>query len=193
MPVSPRLYRKENQSATTLALLPDEDGKVLVECDGITFKKVSALRIWSQAAGIGVAGSLVLSSVLFAPVWVVRMIFGKLRNAGPLSVRVMPLLGAAFLIVFDVALAIGLRGMITANEVDDLTPLGTPSALAITIMFSSIAFALATVVSLYVLYRERTAAMNRVVYWHSLAVTGGLLAVAIYFGYWGLIGVRLWA
>jgi CubicO group peptidase (beta-lactamase class C family) len=99
IPVSARLYRKENQSAATLALLPDEDGKVLMECDGITFKKVSALRIWSQAAGIGLAGSLVLSSVLFAPVWVVRMIFGKLRHAGPLSVRVMPLFGAAFLIV----------------------------------------------------------------------------------------------
>jgi CubicO group peptidase (beta-lactamase class C family) len=193
VPVSPRLYRKENQSAATLALLPDEDGKVLVQCGGGTFKKVSALRIWSQAAGIGLFSSLVLSSVLFAPVWVVRMIFGKLRNAGPLSVRVMPLLGAAFLIVFDVALAIGLRGMITRNEVDDLTPLGTPSALAITVMLSSIAFALATVASLYVLYRERTAAMNRVVYWHSLAVTGGLLGVAIYYGYWGLIGVRLWA
>jgi hypothetical protein len=121
------------------------------------------------------------------------MIFGKLRHAGPLSVRVMPLLGAAFLIVFDVALAIGLRGVITRNEIDDLTPLGTPSALAITIMLSSIAFALATVASLYVLYRERTAAMNRVVYWHSLAVTAGLLGVAIYYGYWGLIGVRLWA
>ena len=91
----------------------------------------------------------------------------------PLPVRVMPLLGAAFLIVFDVALATGLRGVITRNEVDDLTWLGTPSALAITIMLSSIAFALATVASLYVLYRERTAAMNRVVYWHSLAVTGG--------------------
>jgi CubicO group peptidase (beta-lactamase class C family) len=193
MPVSPRLYRKVNQSAATLALLPDEDGNVLVECDGITFKKVSALRIWSQAAGIGLAGSLVLSSVLFAPVWFVRMICGKLRNAGPLSVRAMPLLGAAFLIVFDAALALGLRGMITVNEVDDLTPLGTPSALAITIMLSSNAFALATVASLYVLYRERTAAMNRVVYWHSLAVTGGLLGVAIYYGYWGLIGVRLWA
>jgi len=193
MPVSPQLYRKENQSAATLALLPDEDGKVLVKCGWGTFKKVSALRIWSQAAGIGLAGSLVLSSVLFAPIWVVRMIFGKLRHAGPLSVRVMPLLGAAFLIVFDVALAIGLRGVITRNEIDDLTPLGTPSALAITIMLSSIAFALATVASLYVLYRERTAAMNRVVYWHSLAVTGGLLGVAIYYGYWGLIGVRLWA
>jgi hypothetical protein len=163
-----------------------------VECNGITFKKVSALRIWSQAAGIVLVSSLVLSSVLFAPVWVVRMIFGKLRNAGPLSVRVMPLLGAAFLIVFDAALAIGLRGMINANEIDDLTPLGTPSALAITIMLSSIAFALATVASLYVLYRERTAAMNRLVYWHSFAVTGGLLAVAIYYGYWGLIGVRQW-
>jgi CubicO group peptidase (beta-lactamase class C family) len=182
LPVSPQLFRKENQSAATLGVLPDEDGKVLVECDRITFKKVSALRIWSQAAGIGLAGSLVLSSVLFAPVWVVRMIFGKLRHAGPLSVRVMPLLGAAFLIIFDVALAIGLRGEITHNEVDDLT-----------IMLSSIAFALATLASLYVLYRERTAAMSRVVYWHSLAVTAGLFGVAIYYGYWGLIGVRLWA
>ena len=193
MPISPRLYRKENQSAATLALLPDEDGKVLVECDRITFKKVSALRIWSQAAGIVLVSGLVLSSVLFAPVWIVRMIFGKLRPAGPLSVRVMPLLGAAFLILFDAAFAIGLLGAITSHEVDDLTPLGTPSALSITIMLSSIAFALATVASLYVLYRERTAAMNRVVYWHSLTVTGGLLGVVIYYGYWGLIGVRLWA
>jgi hypothetical protein len=83
--------------------------------------------------------------------------------------------------------------LITRNGIDDLTPLGTPSALAITIMLSSIVFALATVASLFVLYRERTATMNRVVYWHSLAVTGALLGVAIYYGYWGLIGVRLWA
>jgi clostripain len=40
---------------------------------------------------------------------------------------------------------------------DDLTPLGTPSTLA------SIAFVLATAASLYVLYRERRTAMNRVV------------------------------
>jgi hypothetical protein len=65
------------------------------------------------------------------------MIFGKLRHAGPLSVRVMHLLGAAFLIVFDVALAIGLRGKIIRNEIDDPTPLGTPSALSITIMLLS--------------------------------------------------------
>ena len=107
--------------------------------------------------------------------------------------RVLPLLGAAFLILFDGALVIGLRGVITGNEVDDLSWLGTPSALAITIMLSSIAFVLATVASLYVLYRERRTPMNRVVYWHSLAVTAGLLAVAIYYAYWGLIGVRLWA
>jgi hypothetical protein len=173
-------------------LLPDEDGEVLLECHA-TFKKVSALRIWSQAAGIGLISILVLSSVFFAPVWMVRMISGKLRNAGPLSVRIMPLLGSAFLIVFDGGLAIGLLGMITRNEIDDISPLGTPSALSITIMLSSVAFVLATMAGLYVLYRERTATMNRLVYWHSLAVTAGLLAVAIYYRYWGLIGVRLWA
>jgi hypothetical protein len=35
--------------------------------------------------------------------------------------------------------------------------------------------------------------MSRVVYWHSALVTSALVAVAVYYAYWGLIGLRLWA
>jgi hypothetical protein len=34
--------------------------------------------------------------------------------------------------------------------------------------------------------------MNRAAYWHSVLVTVSVAAVAIYMGYWGLIGLRLW-
>jgi len=30
-------------------------------------------------------------------------------------------------------------------------------------------------------------------YWHSVLVATAMAAVAVYMGYWGLIGLRLWA
>jgi hypothetical protein len=35
--------------------------------------------------------------------------------------------------------------------------------------------------------------MKRQTYWHSVLVGLGAVAVAIYYAYWGLIGLRLWA
>jgi hypothetical protein len=52
---------------------------------------------------------------------------------------------------------------------------------------------LSVAASFYVLYRERTASMNRVVYWHSVLVAAAVGAAAVYYAYWGLIGLRLWA
>jgi len=60
-------------------------------------------------------------------------------------------------------------------------------------MLSSIAFALTAAASLWVVYRERHAAMNRAAYWHSVLVAVAVAADAIYLGYWGLIGLRPWA
>ena len=195
--MSERLFRKEDQSVATLALLPDAGGETLIQSSfgqmGLgTYKKVSALRVWAQVVAIALVSFLVLSSLFFAPVWIWRKLSGKLHNAGPLSVRIMPLLGAISLVSFDVLFVSGLRGGITACFVDDVVTLGTPSLFAVGIMFSSIAFPSAGAASLYVLYHERSAAMNRVVYWHSVLVTAALLGVAIYMGYWGLIGLRLW-
>ena len=35
--------------------------------------------------------------------------------------------------------------------------------------------------------------MSRVTYWHSVFIAAAMAAVAVYYGYWGLIGLRLWA
>jgi len=77
---------------------------------------------------------LVLSSLLFAPIWIFRKLLGKLHNAGPLSVRVMPLVSAVLLMAFDGLLAFGFRGLITARSVDDLFILGVPSLLTVSLI-----------------------------------------------------------
>lgn len=193
VPVSERLFRRTDQSVATLALLPDADGEIQVQFDRGTFKQVSALRVWTQIVGIVLVSVLTLSSLLFALVWGLRKLLGKLPNAGPLVVRGLPLLSAFLLITYDGLIAIGLRGMITAGSIDDLFNLGVPSVLSVTILLVSIAFPLAAVASLYVVYRERKAVMNRMAYWHSVMVALAVAAVAVYYGYWGLLGLRLWA
>jgi hypothetical protein len=192
VPVSDRLFRKEDQSVATLALLPDADGEILIQFHWTTLKKVSALRFWAQIVGIALVSVLTLSSLLFAPIWGLRKLLGKLPNPGPLGVRVLPLLSVVLLMVFDGLLASALFGMII-GFVTDVSALGAPSLLTVGIMLSSIAFPLAAAASLFILFRERRAPMNRIAYWHSAFVAAAMTAVAVYYGYWGLIGLRLWA
>jgi uncharacterized membrane protein YfcA len=60
-------------------------------------------------------------------------------------------------------------------------------------MLSSIAFAMTAAASLYLVYHHRHTPMNGIVYWQSVLVAVALSSVAAYMGYWGLIGLRLWA
>jgi hypothetical protein len=193
VPITERLFRKENQSAATLALLPDAEGKTLIQSGWGTFKQVSALRVWGQRVGLSLILLLTLSSPLFALVWGWRKFFGKLHDAGPLSVRLLPLLSTVLLMVFLGTLATGLWPAFFGDYIAALTALGVPSLLTVAVMLSSIAFPLAAAASLYVVYRERSTAMNRMAYWHSVLVALAMAAVAVYMGYWGLIGLCLWA
>ena len=76
---------------------------------------------------------------------------------------------------------------------NDLWTLGVVSLVTVGILLASLAFALTAGASLYVVYRDRRVAMNRVAYWHSILVAVAVAAAASYLGYWGLIGLRLWA
>jgi len=70
---------------------------------------------------------------------------------------------------------------------------GTPNLLTISIWLASLGFPLTAFASLYVAWRERHTPMKRAVYWFSVVVALVMAGNAVYYGYWGLIGLRLWA
>lgn len=183
VPVTDRLFRKNDQSIATLALLPDSDGKTLIQYGWMTFKKVSGWRVWGQFFGILAVSFLMLSSPIFALVWGAKKLLGKLHNAGPLSVRAVPLLSTLFYGAF--------WGLIFFSR-ENLWALGDCCAASVGIMLSSIAFALTAATSLYFVYRHRHAPMNRIAYGHSVLVAVAVSTVAVYMAYWGFIGLRLW-
>jgi CubicO group peptidase (beta-lactamase class C family) len=191
VPISDRLFRKEDQSVATLALLPDVDGEILIQTGWTTFKKVSPLQFWAQIVGIVLVSVLTLSSLLCVPVWGLRKLLGKPSNPAPMAIRVLPFLSAVLLVLFDGLLVIGLFGT-WSGFVTDEPKLGAPSLFTVSILLSSFAFPLAAVGSLYIVFRERHTPMSRVTYWHSVCIAAAMAAVAVYYGYWGLIGLRLW-
>jgi CubicO group peptidase (beta-lactamase class C family) len=191
VPLSERLFRQANESVAQVALLPDAEGKILMQYGWTVFEKVPAWRAWAQLIGMIVVSVLVLSSLLMAPVWVFKKLFCKNYNPGPLSVRFWPLASAALLVVFDLLLVYGFRGVLVYSCFDDFN-LGTRNFLTVSIMLASIAFPLAAGMGLYCAYRRRNTPMKRRVYWYCILVATAVVASAIYYGYWSLIGLRLW-
>lgn len=193
VPVTDRLYRDVDTSLPTLALLPDQDGHTLIQSSmEMTFERIPALQYWALFAGFILVCVLVVSSLVMAPIWIVRRWLGKSRNPGPLSVRFLPLTSAALLAAYMGLIFLGFHGIMMGRFIDD-TILGKPGLLSVSIWLASLAFPLTAVASLYVIWRKRNAPMKRKVYWFSVLVAMVMTGTAIYFGYWGLIGLRLWA
>lgn len=192
LPVTERLYRDEDASLATVALLPDTNGRILIQCGMATFERVPALEYWAQISGVVLVCVLVASSLVMGPIWIVRRWRGKSRNPGPVLVRFLPLATAALLVTFDLLLVSGFRGILSGKYVDDAS-LGTRNLQTVSLWLVSIGFPLAAAASLFVVWRARHTPMKPVVYWFSVLVSVVMVAVAIYHGWWGLIGLRLWA
>jgi len=192
VPMSDQLFRHKNESIAMVALLPDADGETLVQWDLDTFKKISALRFWSQLIGTGLVCVLVLSSVVLAPVWICRKLFSKSYKTRPVLLRAWAAAAAALLVTFDLLILFAFRGVVISKYIPDRS-LGTVNSLTAGIMLTSLAFPLVAMACLYVAWRERKTPMKRQIYWQSVMVGLAILAVAVYYAFWGLLGLRLWA
>ncbi len=101
-------------------------------------------------------------------------------------------LSAVLLVSFDVLLAAGLLGRITVTYIDDIS-WGTCSTVNVILFLLSITFPAAAAASLWAVYRARKATINRLVYHYLALCLIAMAIVAVYYSYWGFLGLRLWA
>jgi hypothetical protein len=100
---TPTLLRRQDQSASTVALLEPDNGEVafqFVDRDTLHMRKVSTL----SAVGPIFVGLLtvlmILSCLLFLPIWGIRAAFGKLAIRENLGLRLWPLAASASIVWF---------------------------------------------------------------------------------------------
>ncbi|HEY1991108.1 MAG TPA: serine hydrolase domain-containing protein [Gammaproteobacteria bacterium] len=125
---------------------------------------------------------LMLSSLPFALVWGFRKLIGHMRGVGHWSVRLLPLL-ATF----------SLLGML--GSLIDVAPIELGVANAKTVLFFvfSLLFAGLSVAAMVQAVRSYAWDLNRWMRWHATAVSAACLAMTLFLGYWGLLGLRLWS
>jgi hypothetical protein len=126
------------------------------------------------------------SAVLFALVWIPRLVLGRLRDVRHLSVRALPRAAVAILVAAFTLLIVSPQFRVA----DELW--GRPTALSVGFWAATWLFAATTAAGLMLAIYARQWDVRRSVRWHALAVSLANAVVLAYLTYWGMIGWRPW-
>ena len=191
VPVSGRLFRQSPEPVPTLALIEDAaNGRpVAIERVGYLMPRelvrVSDAIAWLEMAGMLAFVLALVATLLFALIWVPRLVFRRLRGERQLRVRALPLLAALAMGAYVVTLIVA--------AADPIGRLGTRTPWSVSLWMLSVSFALVSVLAVVVAFRADRSAMRRGVWWLSMLASATFAVVALYLAYWGLIGWRTWA
>ena len=130
-------------------------------------------------------GAVIATSILFFPVWGVRRLRGKIAPGAAIRIRLWPLLASLSVAVFVLMFMLGFG--------NPFERLGAPTVVSVTIMVSTLTFALFTLMGLSCAWGARNLPINRVAYWHSAAGSVLHLLVGVYLLWHGVIGMMTWS
>ncbi len=190
VPVGPNLFRTERQSvASTIFAVDGSGNQVMVTAFSplmpLPFYYVRTDPDWPMIRLVLILSALILmlSSILFAPIWIGRKLLGRMRTMTHLSVRVVPLL-AVITFVASYYPALGY-----AQALD----LVRPDFVTMMLFLGSYIFAILSVAGLVLAIASFRWPINRVARTHSMLVSAACVGIAWYLAYWGFIGLRIWA
>lgn len=182
VPVRDALLREDARAWPTGVFMSGGELPDAVQWSGIYFERAGWASVTLPLLVAILSIVLMISSVLFAPVWIFRWLAGDFRNARGIATRAWPLL-ATLLFAFTLFMATRL----------ELSLLDSVNAVTVAIFIGGVAFAVVSAFALYRVIRTWRAGIHPVAKWHSLLVALSCVAVAAYLVYWRLVPLRLWA
>ena len=189
LPVTELKFRGPDDSiATTIFIKDEEEGGWILQSAGAkfggNFRMVPTWQVWLRwGTAIG-SLLLMLSSLLFALVWIPRRLLRKIK-VQHLSVRVLPLL--PILCLFAVAaLFMSCEDMIMIQQ------FGNATFRSVSVWLLSYLLVLISLAGLAQVIRTRRWSVNQGVRVHALLVSLANVVVSLYLIYWGIIGLRTW-
>lgn len=191
-PLSNTSFRRKDQYETHLILIKDGEDNVITY-DGFrgNYKKVSTAWVFFQLGVAIFSLSLMITSVLFALVWIPRKILGKMKDAKYLRARIFSLLSVLFFFATYISIFIGSMGMDMDKEM--MMKLGAFTIQSFAIFILSLFFAIFSLLGLIFSLRAFWVKMNKVARIHSLLVSLANVIVVIYLWYNNIIGIQTWA
>lgn len=129
----------------------------------------------------------VLIALLFALVWIPRLILRRAIGRPQIMVRLWPLISSLS------AIAVSMSLVSMSKSVFPYALAGNVTVGSTTVFLGSITFALASFASVHSVWKYRKEAMNKLMLAHSITLSVLSLLVTFYLLSYGVIGIRLWS
>lgn len=184
-PVGEGRFKSVKTGRVALVATTDPLAGDVVHAGSTVLKPVTTLQVYLQFLVLVLWGLLIVSSVVFAPVWIVRRLRGKITPGVAIRVRLWPLLASLSVVAFVL--------LFMSGTDDPFGRLGGPTLVSIGIMLSSILFAGFAFLGVVCAVATRHSPMNRAAWWYSATGSGLHLLVAVYLLMHGAIGLMTWA
>lgn len=185
IPAGKNLFRGPQDPEATSVFFTDANGTMVytsAEMEGTPYaERVGIWRPYSRLALLAVCAALMVSALLFAVIWSLLWLLGKMKDVKHMSVRVVPVLAILVLlaVVFSCLKAFG--------------ELGSVNLWSVIIFVGTILFALLSVCGLWLALRVPREEIRAGVRFHSLLVSSACVVLTLFLLSWHLIGLRLWA
>ena len=181
IPVSADSFRKKDQPTATSFRVADQDGNIYMQgIMGGNLRQISAFWAWFQPISAALVVLTMLSTFIFALVWVPAKAFGKMKSI-PLA-SVLPQLLAPLALFATLTSPMWLSG-----------DLGLMSPVSLTIFFGTLLFAALTLYLLFIGFRARDTAPRGKLRTYCVLVTLACTVTMIYLWSNDYLGIRLWA
>ncbi len=184
-PVGKNLFRSQKEPEATSVFYPDESGRMIYVCTSIDSQpygeRISPLWPYTRLVLLIGSGVVMASALLFALIWGLRLLFGKLKGVRHLRVRVLPLVAVLSLLAVLFAFS------------KAFSEIGESDFWPVVVCAGTILFAVLSIASLIVAVSVPKTEIHRGVRIHSLLVSLACCIVTVFFAAWHLIGLRLWA
>lgn len=186
IPAGTNLFRSEKGAGTIFTTDGKDHAVMIAEIPpnfSIPVYFVKTSPVWPMTRLVLILGAslTMLTSVIFALIWIPRKVFGRMKGVPYLAVRILPLLATLSL---PIAFAIAL----TSAPVY----LARPGLISISFFLGTIAFAVLSVASLVLALISTRWPTNRGARIHSILVAVACVGMTGYLAYWHQIGLRLW-
>jgi CubicO group peptidase (beta-lactamase class C family) len=185
IPVGKNFFRGEKDPEATTVFITDSTGQMVFssqETEGFSYgERTSILWTYARLATLLLALLVMATSVLFAVVWVLRKLFGGMKDVPHLAVRTIPLLAT----LSFCALALSFTKL--SWDTGKFT-LGNAGFFVLSLLFP-----LLSLIGLLLAVRVKKNEINAATRMHSLLVALACCVVSAFVASWHFIGLRIWA
>jgi CubicO group peptidase (beta-lactamase class C family) len=189
IPLTEKTFRSGNEFWASMGFVTTSDNNIAFIDGESYYEKTSFLQVWFHIVFFILSWVIMLSGILYAFVWIpihlYRLLTKNRHRSQYLRIRLVPLL-AVVLILFSFTL-VGMQ----VNQ--SIAYIGQKTFANIFFYFSTWLFAVLSFSSLFFSIKSFKKPVKPAARLYALVLSIACVGITVYWGYWGIIGLKLWA